>query len=257
MKILSCLFFILVSVSACSQKVVQPLEANKATTAKLPSQVLNLTNWKLTIPINTSHSGNPDEIKRPELDAYTSDNYFFTSTKGNTVTFRVNAGGATTSGSHFPRSELREMANNGMDEASWSSAEGTHTLFIDQQINHLPEVRRHMVVGQIHDDSKYIMFFRIEDKKLLISVNGGSRDVLDENYVLGTRFTVKLVVHNNETQCYYNNELKYTYKASFSGAYFKAGAYLQSSCQGDKKTEGESCNAYGEVEIYNVWVKHE
>jgi len=79
--------------------------------------------------------------------------------------------------------------------------------------------------------------------------------VLDEHYVLGTQFNVKFVVSNNQTKCYYNNALGCTYNGSFYGAYFKAGAYVQSSCRGKKKTEGKSCSAYGEVEIYNVWVK--
>lgn len=35
-----------------------------------------------------------------------------------------------------------------------------------------------------------------------------------------------------------------------------AGAYLQSSCQGDERVPGESCEAYGEVVIYDVSVEH-
>jgi hypothetical protein len=51
--------------------------------------------------------------------------------------------------------------------------------------------------------------------------------------------------------------LKYTYPKAFSGAYFKAGAYVQSSCQGSKKVSGESCSAYGESVIYGVEVLHQ
>jgi hypothetical protein len=257
MKIYSYALLILLSTLACSQKVVQPEPALASTKVKVPGQILKLDNWKLTLPIATTTSGNPDEIKQPKLNTYTNNDYFFANKKGDAVTFKANAGGFTTSGSNFPRSELREMMNNGKESASWSSATGTHTMFIDQRITHLPDVRPHMVVGQIHDADKYIVFFRLEGTKLLVSVNGGDREVMDAHYQLGTRFTVKMVVNNNETKCYYNDDLKYSCKGSFSGAYFKAGAYVQSSCQGNKKTEGESCNAYGEVEIYNVWVKHE
>ena len=62
-------------------------------------------------------------------------------------------------------------------------------------------------------------------------------------------------VANNQVKCYYNGALKYTYNKSFSGAYFKAGAYVQSSCQGDKKVTGESCSAYGEVVIHDLKVQ--
>ena len=227
---------------------------NKATT---PAEVLNLKNWKLTLPVNTEHNGNPDEIKQPELNTYTDDNYFFLNAKKDAVSFKANAGGETTPGSNFPRSELREMENNGKTSAAWSSSEGKHTLFIDQRITHLPDVRKHMVIGQIHDADKYNAFFRIENSKILVAINGGQKVTLISNYQLGDRFTVKFVVENNKIQCYYNEELKYTADATFDNAYFKAGAYVQSSCKGAKKTEGESCSAYGEVEIYNVWVKHE
>jgi hypothetical protein len=250
-------YFIILSFLACSQKTVQPEPKLMKGANKLPAQVLKLDNWKLTLPINSDDSINPDEIKQPLLSTYTNPDYFYTNKKNDAVVFKANAGGATTSGSNFSRSELREMTADGKKQASWSSVEGTHTLFIDQRITHLPDVRKHMVVGQIHDADKYVIFFRIENNKLLVSVNGGDREVLDNNYLIGTRFTVKMVVNNNQTKCYYNDELKYTYNGSFNGAYFKAGAYVQSSCKGNKKTEGESCGAYGEVEIYNVWVKHE
>lgn len=258
MKLFAYTFLFLFSSMACSQKESDPYVTVKTElAAKLPGEILNLENWKLTLPINTGGNANPDEIKQPLLNTYTNNDYFYSNKTNDAVTFRANAGGATTSGSNFPRSELREMINKGKQPANWSSSEGTHTLFIDQRVTHLPDVRKHMVIGQIHDADKYLIFFRLEDQKLLVSVNGGDRVTLDEHYQLGKRFSVKMIVSNDQTKCYYNNELKYTYKGSFSGAYFKAGAYVQSSCQGNKKTQGESCSAYGEVEIYNVWVKHE
>ena len=232
-------------------------QSGKPAKPSYPGQVLNLQAWKLTLPVNTDHNGNPDEIKQTELNTYADDNYFFLNKSKDAVTFKATCGGETTSGSNFPRSELREMQDDSKTSAAWSSAEGKHTLFIDQRVTHLPDVRKHIVVGQIHDASRYVIFFRLEGTKLLVSANGGARIVLDPNYVLGNRFTVKFVVENNQTQCYYNDKLMYTLDENFSNAYFKAGAYVQSSCKGNKKTEGESCDAYGEVEIYNVWVKHE
>jgi len=257
-------FLILIIVdlfSGCSPKVNNPGEDRKRTSDTVsdkvfPAQVFDLNNWKLTLPVNTEHNGNPDEIKQPELTTY-KDSWFFLNKAKNAVVFRANAGGETTSGSNYPRSELREMTNNGTKSASWSSAVGTHTLFIDQRITHLPDVRKHIVVGQIHDAERYVIFFRLEDKKLLVSVNGGAKITLDPTYVLGTRFTVMFKVSDNKTQCYYNGALKHTYEGSFEGAYFKAGAYVQSSCKGNKKVEGESCDTYGEVEVFEAWVKHD
>lgn len=259
MKIYSCLPLALLLASPLIKNptsVIYKTNMVVTDTTKLPGKVLNLTNWKITIPTSTKPNGVADDVKQPQLDTYTSE-FFFTDKTNTAVTFKAFVDGATTKGSNFPRSELREMINNGKDQASWSSSSGTHTLFIDQRVIHLPDVRDQIVIGQIHDADEYVIFYRLEGRKLLVSVNHDEVKTLDANYKLGTRFNVKFVVSNNQTQCYYNGDLKYTYNGSFSGAYFKAGVYVQSSNRGKKKTDGELPTAYGAVEIFNTWVKHE
>ncbi|WEK18032.1 MAG: polysaccharide lyase family 7 protein [Candidatus Pedobacter colombiensis] len=226
-------------------------------TKKLPAQVLDLGNWKLNIPEGIKTPCESDEYRQPELQTYSNENWFYVNRGGNAVVFRAITGGTTTKGSGYPRSELREMTDNGTKNASWSSETGTHTLFIDQSIIHLPVKKPHIVVGQIHDANDDIIVFRLEKNKLFVKMGNDKGPVLDENYQLGTRFTMMFKVSNNQTECYYNEKLKFTYLKAFTGAYFKAGAYVQSSCQGKRKVEGEACDAYGAVEIYKVWVKHE
>lgn len=223
----------------------------------LPADVLNLTNWKITLPIDENDDDKADEIKQPQLASYSNDPYFHNNSDNTGVIFRAHCGGATTSGSGYPRSELREMKDNGSNNASWSATSGTHVMEIDQAITHLPVVKPHIVVGQIHDASDDVIVFRLEGKKLFIDHNGSDGTVLTDNYTLGTRFKVKFEVSGGKVKSYYNNVLKETYTKSFSGAYFKAGAYTQSSCQGDKQVPGESCSAYGEAVIYNVTVTHQ
>ncbi|HEV7783540.1 MAG TPA: polysaccharide lyase family 7 protein [Chitinophagaceae bacterium] len=223
----------------------------------LPANILNLTNWKITIPVDGPDGGtNADEISQPQLAAYSIDPWFKNNATNTGVLFRAHTGGATTSGSGYPRSELREMTNNGTTNASWSSGSGTHTMEIDQAIMHLPVVKPHIVAGQIHDAGDDVIVFRLEGSKLFIDINGDDGPTLTSSYVLGTRFKVKFVVSNNQTKCYYNDVLKYTLNQSYSGAYFKAGAYTQSSCTGTPGSS-ESCSAYGEVLIYNVTVSHQ
>jgi hypothetical protein len=232
-----------------------------STGGNLPANVLNLTNWKITLPINSSgtQSGStPLEVTQPALATYEVTPYFHNNANNTGVIFQANTGGVTTSGSNYPRSELREMTNNGASNASWSSTSGTHTMEIDQAITHLPAVKQHIVAGQIHDASDDVIVFRLEGTKLFMDHNGADGTTLDANYVLGTRFTVKFVVTGGQVKSYYNGVLKETYNKSFSGAYFKAGAYTQSSCKsGGNPGPTESCSAYGEVVIYNVTVTHQ
>lgn len=230
--------------------------ADSVANKRYPSDILHLKNWKLTLPVDTEHNGSPDEIKQPELESYTSQ-FFSLNARKDAVVFKAFTGGETTKGSNYPRSELREMSADGRQPASWSSVSGRHILYIDQKVTHLPDVRKHIVIGQIHDASRYTIFFRLEGSKLLISVNKGEKIVLDANYVLGTRFSVMFDVADGQTKCFYNGKLVYLHKEKFEGAYFKVGAYVQSSCKGDKKVIGESCDSYGAVEVFNTWVKHE
>jgi hypothetical protein len=216
-----------------------------------PADVLNLTNWKVTLPTGTE--GHPTEIKQPALKTYSDDNFKLVSTK-DAVVFKASCGSPTTISSGYPRSELREMTNNGLSNAAWSSSSGgPHVLYIKQKITHLPVVKPHVVVGQIHDANDDVSVFRLEGKNLYITDGNTSHGFLvDNNYQLGTVFTSKLVVDKGKITYYYNDKLlSYSQTKTISGCYFKAGCYTQSSV-----AKGDDATAYGEVVIYELLVTH-
>jgi len=221
---------------------------------KVPAEVLDLTNWKETLPTGASES--PKEVTQPALATFSVSPYFIVNAAGDGVQFRAPTNGVTTSGSGYPRSELREMKNDGKDTASWSTTSGTHTMFIDEAITAVPETKKHIVAGQIHDASDDVIVIRLEFPKLFVDINGTTGPTLDANYVLGTRFTVKFVASGGEINVYYNGDSSpsYTLSTSKSGCYFKAGAYTQSNC--DKESSCGSSN-YGEVNLYGLEVTHQ
>ncbi len=227
------------------------------TAATYPAQVLNLTNWKETLPIGAAES--PAEIKQPALATYKIDPWFIVSSDGKGVRFRAPVNGVTTSGSGYPRSELREMISNGTANASWSSSTGTHTMFLDEMVTAVPQTKRHIVVGQIHDANDDVIVIRLEYPKLFIDINGADGPVLDPAYTLGKRFTVKFVVSGGKTSIYYNGSTTpaYTLTKSYSGAYFKAGAYTQSNCSTEGSTSLCTASNFGEMVIYQVLVSHQ
>ncbi len=222
-----------------------------------PSQVFDLTNWKETLPIG--QSGHPVEVRQPELATYKIDPWFVVGATGSAIRFRAPVNGVTTKGSHYPRSELREMTNRGKDNASWSSKSGTHTMIIDEAVTAVPKLKKHVVAGQIHDASDDIIVIRLEYPNLYVNVDGKNVFKLDSSYTLGKRFTVKFVVHDNKTQVYYNgsSDPVYTLSKSYSSSYFKAGAYTQSNCLRELSPLFCNSNDYGEVMIYNLLVTHE
>lgn len=228
--------------------------------SEYPGQLLDLTNWKITLPLPSQNdSDKPLEILQPQLARYVANPWFLLNPEGSGILFRAPVNGTTTSGSSYPRSELREMTSNGLVRASWSSTRGTHTMLIDQAITAVPQTKRHVVAGQIHDSSDDVIVIRLEYPRLYLHVDGKNVLTLDENYVLGERFTVQFVVSGGKTAVYYNGSATpvYTLNKSYSNAYFKAGAYTQSNCS----REGSSslCNAsnFGEVVIYQLTVRHE
>lgn len=224
-----------------------------------PSQIIDLTNWKITLPVeNPNKSNRPLEIRQPQLARYKIDPWFIVASDGTGVQFRAPVNSPTTSGSKYPRSELREMADNGTTNAAWSSTQGTHTMFLDQVITKVPKIKKHVVAGQIHDDNDDIIVIRLEYPNLYINVDGKNVYILDSSYALGKRFTIKFEVNGAQTKVYYNNSQTpvYILNLNYSSAYFKAGAYTQSNCT--REIPFLFCNDdnYGEVVIYKAIVEH-
>lgn len=223
-----------------------------------PSQILDLTNWKVTLPLGTS---TPVEIKQPQLASYMIDPWFKVNAICTGVQFRAHTSSpVTTSNSSYPRSELREMTANGTANASWSNTTGTHTIFIDQAITAVPSGKKHIVAGQIHDANDDVIVIRLEYPKLYIDINGTDGPILDPAYTLGKRFSVKFVASGGKISIYYNGNTTpaYTLTKNISTSYFKAGAYTQSNCATEQQRDAQCSETnYGEVIIYSLSVRHE
>jgi hypothetical protein len=219
--------------------------------AAAPGALLNLSSWKLTLPMNTARSGNPDEVFQPELAIF-SNQYFRLTGDKRGVIFNAPVGGAHTSGSSYPRSELREMTSGGKNKAAWSNKSGVHTLTIRQAITHLPVVKPEVVAGQIHDGEDDVIQIRLTSKRLEVWWNDGkNRALLDANYTIGKTHDLKIEAANSRIKVWYNNAQKADIALSGSGWYFKAGCYTQSNT-----SKGDSASAYGEVIIYSLGLSH-
>jgi len=214
-----------------------------------PSAILNLTDWKLTLPIGGSHD--PDEITQPELASFSLSPYFQTNSAQNGVVFQAPISGVTTSGSKFPRSELREMTNNGAKEASWSTNQGTSTLTLRESIDHLPDQRPQVVAAQIHGPSEYVILVRLNGNDLFVEGNGKNLGDLDKNYKLGTAYDLQVKAENGHIFVSYNGSRKVDYLDSSAGNYFKAGCYTQSN-----PSYGENSSSYGQTTIYSLDLSH-
>lgn len=212
-------------------------------------------NWYLTLPTPRASDGLATEIHQPALATYTSKYCEPTSSGAPGVVFRVWHGGATTSGSKNPRSELREEINNGAGHAAWSSTTGRHRMVVEGQVNRLTRVRPQLVIGQIHDAADDVTVFRVEGSNLWSTAGDDPHGhLLDSNFKLGTRYQIGFDVSNGVVSYIYNgNVVPWTLNANVTGCYMKVGAYLQSN---PTSAPTESTDEYAEVVLYSATVTH-
>jgi hypothetical protein len=237
--------------SAAAPRGVAGAGAARAAGAVAPGQLLDLGSWKLTLPIGSA--GHPTEIKGEALRTFVAAPYFCANAAGDGVVFHAHAGGVTTPQSSYPRSELREMRDGGLEPASWSTASGRHLLAATMAVTHLPDAKPHVVVAQIHDQEDDVVMIRLERSHLFVEGGGSELGELDSAYRLGTRFTIKLEAAAGHVRVYYQDMTtpRVDVERAATGCYFKAGVYTQSN-----RTKGDAGDAYGEVVISKLAVSH-
>ena len=223
---------------------------------RYPAQVLNLNNWKLTLPVGRSgDERNAAEVRQPQLSTFSDFPYFAADQRCYAVAFRAPVNGATTSGSKYPRAELREMANNGRDSASWSSKSGVHRVSATLAFLSLPQGKPHLTALQVRGPKDDVSGFRLEGTKLWIT-NGDQihYKLVTDRYRLGTPFEAAFEVSNGVIKAYVDGVQQTALKKSFTGGYFKAGAYTQANCSNAGPCESGN---YGATAIYRINVSHQ
>jgi Alginate lyase/Immunoglobulin domain len=115
-----------------------------------PGGNFDLSHWYLGLPVDSSGgtTGNSASIPASQLVAgYTNALYFYTGADGAMV-FWAPVTGATTSGSSYPRSELREELDPPSTSSNWF-AFGTHYLDAQCKVLQVPSTGK-VIIGQIH-----------------------------------------------------------------------------------------------------------
>lgn len=194
--------------------------------AKLPAQVIDLSRAKLTTPFGKEDQ--PTEVKQPGLNRYADSRCFFV--RDDSVVFRVTGDGVTTSGSSFPRCELREMEPNG-DKAGWGTAGSTERRLLEGL--YLVKGNAKVVIAQIHDALDDVVMVSWENGRIVVewSKGKGQGSEAEEVDVVGVDewFHLAIVAGDGVIKVLLNGEEVGKRKMVRSGCYQKAGAYLQST----------------------------
>lgn len=213
--------------------------------------IFDESQWYLTLP--SGSKAKPEMIMN--LFQYQHKDYFHLNASKDAMICIAPCGGVTTKNSSYPRSELREMNEKNNEKASWSTSSGKHVMHIRQSINHAPLKKPQVVCAQIHDSSDDLIMIRFTggSKKLLEVTHKSKNLVLDNDYILGTPFDLKIIAEQGIISVYYNDMIKpaVTIKQKSQGCYFKCGCYTQSNV-----SKGDDADDFGEVYLFKLIVEH-
>lgn len=230
------------------------------------SDNFDLSNWKITLPVDSEGGTSGVAVEVKNLVGYEDPKYFYDAPDGAMV-FSAMVDGATTSGSKYARSELREM--NGSDRAAWKLSEGG-TMTATLEVDKVPQKDGgpgKIVIGQIHgQDEELVRLYHENGKVYFVNDRAGSSN--DEttfalkdasgkepNISLNEKFSYKIDAKGDAlTVEVYADGQTYTSTSKINSVwqsdsfYFKAGAYL-----GVNESTG---SGNGQVSFYDLDFGH-
>lgn len=193
-----------------------------------PGQVFNLSSFGLQLPVSNGKGG-VMQVLQPALRTYSSP-YFYTDPIDNGMTFWCPENGATTSGSSFPRSELRE-------ETDFDLSPGRHVLNATVAVLSANSSKASVTIGQAHIDgiSGHCSIF-VELIWTDGTVTAHLRDescnnvnvVVGAGYDFGDFVTYSIIVDGDTAQILTNKDdsmkpYAYSWLDKSTPVYFKAG----------------------------------
>ena len=231
------------------------------------SDNFDLTNWKLTLPVNKRGKDKGEAHEITDLENYELDGYFYDAADGAMV-FRAGADDATTTSGGYARNELREL--NGDQLAFWNLQEGgtlTATLKIDEMPVLKDDTNGRFIVGQIHGIEEELVRLYYDDGAVYFANENAGPNDLETSFALrnaegltpsiapGEIFSYEITARADilAVRVYYEGELyestTYINDVWLSDAfYFKAGIYM-----GVNKENG---SGEGQVSFYGLDFSH-
>jgi len=250
------------------------------------AQDIDLSHWKITIPI-----GNPTSVAPPEILDFDSNEtlkpFFYKDSTDNSLVFYAYPG-ASTRNSSYSRTELREQMEPGDNDVNWTFAQGGtmrgtlsvpevtqnnvgdyHRVIVMQIHGRLTDAQRDLIGEDDNNAPPILKIYWVEGKirvktKILKNIDATEQEMLHEkawgddkgkNFkeVVGTdKFILEVKVSNGRMEVTLNDNETFVYddihikKWGIFENYFKAGNYFQSKDKG----------SYAYVKYYDLEVKH-
>ncbi|WP_457090747.1 polysaccharide lyase family 7 protein [Microvirga sp. P5_D2] len=232
-----------------------------------PSGNFSLKNWKITLPVDASGSFSRTAVEVKKLADYQNPSYFYTGSDGAMV-FNAPVEGATTSGSRYARTELREM--KGSERAAWTLAQGgtlSATLEVDTAPTLFSGKGGRVVIGQVHGQDEELVRLYWENNTIYFKndrAGAGNKELRFDlknasghkpNVSLDERFSYSIKAKGDFLEVVvradgnvYKSQSRINDVWDTDKFYFKAGVYL-----GVNETQG---TGYGQTSFYALTYSH-
>lgn len=247
---------------------------------------IDLSEWKVTLPIADT-DGSPIEIHPPAISNYATNSilqpFMYNDSTDGSIVFYTYPGGATTTNSSYPRTELRELMNGGDGKTNWTFAQGgqmkgtlaledisTGDRTIIMQIHGRLTDAQKSLIGASDNNAPPMLkiywtngYVRVKTK-VLNDLNATYEESLetsawgdDDGYTFpeavgNAPFTLEIIASDGKMEVILNDTTSKVYddihvqKWGIFENYFKAGNYLVST----------NTNAFAKVKYYELEVTH-
>lgn len=212
---------------------------------------IDLTRWKVTLPITREGSEKAKEVKflhTLSTDAFQQMAPWFVRNPNGSLRFYCDVHAATTKNSSYGRSELRERVADGSKDIAWALQDTSRTLRATLQIDEMPIYHDsqpgEIIIGQIHGaDDELCRLYYVDDGSLyfaheyddgedkipLLDANGHPA-----NITKGQPFSYEIDANKKRVKCTVLYDGKtFTGQRTIhpdwnghDGFYFKAGLYM-------------------------------
>ncbi|KAJ3017479.1 UNVERIFIED_CONTAM: hypothetical protein HDU68_011677 [Siphonaria sp. JEL0065] len=226
-----------------------------------PAKLLSLgNNWRIQMPSLDESTNTISVVSNPDFQQL-SNQFFHLNQNETAAVFYTNNTGVTTPGSHSPRTELRQMTDDGTKLAAWSADDSVgHSLNVTLHVDHIPQ-GKFVIVSQVIASEGPMATIRVNATAITttwqvvacFATQGGCK-TLDSNYSLGTPMALGLHVANSLLLGSYwnkvtNTTVSFTHSLpSYDTCSFKLGSYCGI-------TSDDSDLEYCQVSVFSVLVK--
>lgn len=207
------------------------------------NNILDTSQWTLQLPV-AEKPGSSKPLIISEITTFSLPPYFCL--KNGVLKMTSSSNGVTTKNSKYSRTEFRQKQN-----VPWSMTKGTHTLSAELSITEVPKVNPIMCFAQVKSEDIHVQVVELQlrngDLVACYKNPYFTKTILQKNYVLNTKFTIKMIAQAGILQIFINGLLKCSIINNNRHCYFKIGSYIQSDV-----SQGEDLDSVATIMLYSV-----